>query len=68
MLLHGDRDEDVPFEQSRQMYNELKRHGVECEFVTYEGGRHGFDKAGMNDPRFAADFDRMIDFLKRHLN
>jgi len=68
MLLHGDRDDDVPFEQSQQMYNELKRHGVACEFVPYPGGGHGFDKVGMKDPRFAVDFSRVIAFLKKHLD
>ncbi len=28
VLLHGDKDTDVPFEQSLQMYNELRRHTV----------------------------------------
>jgi acetyl esterase/lipase len=68
MLLHGDKDDDVPFQQSQQMYNELRRHGIECEFVKHEGGGHGFDKAGMKDPRFAAEFDRVIAFLKKHLD
>jgi acetyl esterase/lipase len=68
MLLHGDKDDDVPFEQSQQMYDELKRRGVECEFVPYVGGGHGFDRVGMKDARFAADFDRVIAFLKKHLD
>jgi dipeptidyl aminopeptidase/acylaminoacyl peptidase len=29
LLLHGDRDTDVPYEQSAQMVAELKRVGVE---------------------------------------
>ena len=68
MLLHGDKDNDVPFGQSRQMYNELKRRCVECEFIPYLGGGHGFDEVGVKDPRFAADFDRVIAFLKQHLD
>jgi acetyl esterase/lipase len=68
VLLHGDKDDDVPFEQSEGMYNELKQRGVECEFFPYVGGGHGFDKVGMKDPRFAADFNRVIAFLKKHLD
>lgn len=67
LLLHGDTDTDVPFEQSQQMYNELKRHGVECQFIPHRNGGHGFDEAGMKDQQFAADFDRVIAFLKKHL-
>ena len=68
MLLHGDKDTDVPFEQSLQMYNELRRHTVECELIRVAGGGHAFDYAGMKEPRVAADFDRVIAFLKKHLD
>ncbi len=67
MLLHGDKDTDVPFEQSVEMYNELKRSLIECEFVPVAGGGHGFDQGKMNDPEISADFDRVIAFLKKHL-
>jgi dipeptidyl aminopeptidase/acylaminoacyl peptidase len=67
LLLHGDKDTDVPFEQSRQKYNVLKQHGVECEFIPVEGGGHGFDAAGTKDPQVVADFDRVIAFLRKHL-
>jgi len=67
LLLHGDKDTDVPFEQSRQMYNVLKQHGVECEFIPVEGGGHGFDAAGTRDPQVVAHFDRVITFLRKHL-
>ncbi|HUZ45246.1 MAG TPA: alpha/beta hydrolase [Terriglobia bacterium] len=68
MLLHGDKDTDVPFEQSVGMYDELKRHHIECEFIPVAGGGHGFDSRKMNDPEISADFDRVIAFLKRHLD
>ena len=68
MLLHGDKDTDVPFEQSVQMYNELRRHAVECELIRVAGGGHGFDYGGMKDPRIVGNFDHVIAFLKKHLD
>ncbi len=63
LLLHGDADTDVPFAQSELMAGELKRHGVEHEFVRVPDGRHGFDSA-MKDPAVSAIFDRVIGFLR----
>ena len=34
LLLHGDKDTDVPFEQSVLMARELERHGVQHELIT----------------------------------
>ena len=42
MLIHGTVDTDVPYEQSVQMADELKKHGVEHEFVTIPDAGHGF--------------------------
>ena len=66
MLLHGDTDTDVPFEQSALMAKELARHGVPYEFVALPGRGHGFDGA-MSDPAVAATFDRVLAFLRKHL-
>ncbi len=41
LILHGDRDADVPIEQAHILYRALKEHGVEAEFVYYPGGGHG---------------------------
>jgi dipeptidyl aminopeptidase/acylaminoacyl peptidase len=45
MLLHGDKDTDVPYQLSVMMAEQLKRHGVEHELITIPGGGHGFDRA-----------------------
>ena len=44
LLLHGDADTDVPYEQSVQMAAALEAAGVEHELVTVPGGPHGFDR------------------------
>jgi acetyl esterase/lipase len=69
MLLHGDKDTDVPFEQSILMARELERDGVEHEFIRIPNGGHGFDGAGqgIKDPNIARTFDRVLAFLDKHL-
>lgn len=69
MLLHGDKDTDVPFEQSALMAKELERRGVEHEFIVVPNGGHGFDAAGkgMGDPYIARIFDRVLAFLDKHV-
>ncbi len=41
LLLHGDADPAVPYEQSEIMQSALKRAGVEVELLTIPGGGHG---------------------------
>jgi len=65
MLLHGDKDTDVPYELSVAMNQELERHHVAHEFITMPGRGHGFDR-DMQDPEVAAAFDRALAFLKKY--
>jgi acetyl esterase/lipase len=68
MLLHGDRDTDVPCQQSVDMAAALTRLGVPCELVTIPGGEHGFDRAMSDGDTQAVDaFAKVLRFLKRHL-
>jgi acetyl esterase/lipase len=66
LMLHGDVDTDVPYEQSVIMADELKRAGVEHELITISGGGHGFDGAGAESPVVASAFDKVLAFLKQH--
>jgi acetyl esterase/lipase len=65
MLLHGNKDTDVPYQQSVDMAAELERAGVEHQFLTVDGGGHSFDMR-MQDPTVAAYFDRAVAFLLAH--
>jgi acetyl esterase/lipase len=67
MLLHGDKDTDVPYSQSLLMANELERVGVEHEMITIRDGEHGFDN-DFRDPSVADAFSRVVKFLKEHLS
>ena len=68
LLIHGDEDCDVPYEQSVMMDTELARHGVEHTLLTMQGRGHVFDrieKAEM-DPTISQMFDQVLAFLERH--
>jgi len=41
LLIHGNKDERVPYEQSVNFHAKLKAAGVPSEFITIEGGGHG---------------------------
>ncbi len=67
LLLHGDQDTDVPYQQSVLMARELERHGVKSALITMTNRGHGFDggREAMKDPVIAETFDRVLDFLKK---
>jgi acetyl esterase/lipase len=64
LLLHGDKDTDVPYEQSVLMADALARAGVEHQLLTIPGGGHGFD-GEMDDPVVSAAFEKVLRFLSR---
>jgi acetyl esterase/lipase len=69
LLLHGDQDTDVPYQQSVLMAEALERHGVEHRLITVASGGHGFDGAngGLQDPANAQRFACVLEFLQRHM-
>lgn len=66
LLLHGDHDTDVPYEQSVIMYEKLKEYGVTTKLVTIEGADHVFDQ-NFDDPMTQNAFQKVVDFLKIQL-
>ena len=66
LLLHGDADTDVPYEQSVQMALALAEQGVEHRMITIPGGGHGFDGDSQN-PAVRKIFSDVISFLDAHL-
>ena len=64
MLIHGDADTDVPYEQSVMMAKELQEHGVPHELITIKNGNH-FLRGG--DPTDAAKaYKDAVLFVTRH--
>jgi dipeptidyl aminopeptidase/acylaminoacyl peptidase len=68
LLLHGDQDTDVPYEQSVLMAKMLERQQVEHQLITMTNRGHGFDggRKAAEDPVIAESFERVLAFLKRH--
>ncbi len=66
LLLHGDRDTDVPYEQSVMMREKLAEAAVPHELITIPGGEHGFD-ATRSEMTMAA-FSTVENFLRKYLS
>ncbi|MGI2296828.1 alpha/beta hydrolase [Paenibacillus sp. GXUN7292] len=66
LLLHGDQDTDVPYEQSVLMHEKLKEEGVYSKLITIEGADHVFDQHFQN-PVVQQAFTEVVYFLKKHL-
>jgi acetyl esterase/lipase len=67
MLLHGDADTDVPFQEAVDMNNALTRETVPHDFIELHGKGHGFDR-NLNDPEVAAAFNAEVEFLNAWLH
>ena len=57
LIMHGDQDLEVPFQQSELLADALKKAGVDVTFVPMKGAGHGFGGAQAIEP--------VRDFLKR---
>ncbi len=64
LLLHGNNDTDVPYEQSQMMADTFARHDVSHQLITIQNGRHGFD-SDMDDPTVQAAFSDIINFFSQ---
>jgi acetyl esterase/lipase len=65
LLIHGDKDTDVPHEQSDLMAAEFKKHKVEHQLISVAGAEHGL--AGSDQPTTAATYRSAVEFLRKHL-
>lgn len=66
LLLHGDLDNDVPYDQSAKMSTALALGGVENHLITVRGAGHGFDGDGRS-PAVKQIFEQVVQFLQAHL-
>ncbi|SDP10377.1 S9 family peptidase [Actinacidiphila guanduensis] len=65
LLVHGERDERCPIEQSEQLFTALRRLGRDVVFVRLPGESHGYSASGRPDRRI----ERMrliIEWLDTH--
>lgn len=60
LLIHGDRDDLVPLQQSELMTAKLKEAGVETELIVRKGAGHGWLTIASDMKLFADWFDRHL--------
>src|SRR5262249_22681766 len=65
LLVHGTKDDDVPYEQSAAMAKELARHKVVHELVTVESAGHGL--SGGEKKLVDGAHDKALAFIRKHL-
>ncbi len=65
LLIHGDKDTDVPYEQSVMMAEQFKKHGVEHKLITIQGGEHGL--SGGDPKRIAAAYEEALKFTNKYM-
>jgi acetyl esterase/lipase len=79
LLLHGDKDTDVPFEESVRMAAVLKKHQVPHQLIAMKNYDHLFDvfpegwpskepPRELKDPKVIEAFDAVLAFLKAQMN
>jgi acetyl esterase/lipase len=71
LIVHGTRDETVPFEQGKRLHQELERSGASARFVPVKGGYHNLrDDPGL--PYSGEVWDntcrQAVEFFRRHLS
>ena len=59
LLLHGERDDEIPAAQAKDMHDKLKRFGKTVELVIYPGAYHRFDRgfSGGGKPHYTYEID-----------
>jgi len=49
LIVHGNADDHVPYQQSVDLYQQFLKAGVKTEFMTVDGGKHGGFTREKND-------------------
>lgn len=66
LLIHGSKDDDVPYSQSVEMCKKMKDAGASCELITIEGAPHGMDH-WESHPEFLWYKKALVDWLQKTL-
>lgn len=67
LLIHGSNDEDVPYEQSVEMCNAMRKAGAQCDLITIQGAPHGMDH-WEGHPEFLWYKKALVDWLRKTLS
>ena len=66
MLLHGTKDNFVPFQQSELFYERAQKIGAESKFITIEGSGHVLEFSYM--PRMPYLKEEIVSFMEKNIN
>ena len=66
LMIHGTKDQAVPYDQSVKMCEKMRDAGASCELFTVEGAGHGVEN-WERTPEFHAYKGKMVDWLQRTL-
>ena len=68
LLIHGDKDTDVPFEQSIFLDKELNINNIDHQFLQMAGFDHAFDKfeGGFDNNQIKDAFREVIKFMDKY--
>lgn len=67
LLIHGDHDELVPYEQSQLMYDRLQQVNVPAQLVIVKNARHSFTAPEGTTPSLLEINQSILDFLAKYL-
>jgi dipeptidyl aminopeptidase/acylaminoacyl peptidase len=67
LLIHGDRDEVVPVDQSQLMYDRLMQENVPAQLVIVQNASHSFTAPGGTTPTVGEINQIILQFLTRYL-
>jgi dipeptidyl aminopeptidase/acylaminoacyl peptidase len=64
VIVHGDADPFIPFQQSRRMINRLEKAGIPSKLITRKGKGHGWTNWERDVTLIADWFDKQLDTSK----
>lgn len=64
LLIHGTKDDKVPYEQSLSFQEKMRAAGNVCDLITIEGGKHGMGGWEKLDPLYQ---EKMVAWLREKL-
>jgi len=69
LLVHGENDADVPFDQSVRMADKYRQSGLQVEFIAVKNAGHDFQQTGNAPvlPTVEMIHQRTVDFFNRFL-
>lgn len=72
LAIHAEKDEYVPLKDVEKAKEECKKHGINAEFIIFEGVNHAFlndtRKEVYNEEAAKKAWAKTIEFFKKHLS